>query len=78
MTLGFKGARMYYFVIPARTPGVATTSPPFDSLDDAVGGAGLMFSNGTEAGWIIDHDGKLVLSADQLKLRLQTQERRRP
>ncbi len=64
----------YYYVNPARDAGAATISAPFTHLEDAIRGAKFVLGNGAEEAWIIDHEGNLILPADQLKLRLQTQD----
>ena len=61
---------VYFFVVPDGPPGVAKSSPPCASLDDALRGARFMLGNGAPSAWIADGDGNLVLPADQVRLRL--------
>ncbi len=60
----------YFFLVPDRTPGVAKSSSPFATLEDALRGARFMLGNGAPSAWIADGDGNLVLPADQVRLRL--------
>ncbi len=63
----------YYFVTATRTPGVTTSSPPYDQFDDALRGAAFMLGNGASEAWIVDREGNLVLPAEQVKLRLKSE-----
>jgi hypothetical protein len=60
----------YTVMIPSATPGAALSSPPYSSLDNALRGARFLLANGSAAAWIVDAQGRVVLPAEQVKLRL--------
>jgi hypothetical protein len=60
----------FRFVIEGVAKGVTTRSPHYTTVDDALRGAAFMLGNGAASVWIVDGDGKLVLPADQVRLRL--------
>ncbi len=62
----------YFFVTAALIPGTTASSPPCDSVDEALRGAHFMLGNGSESVWIVDNDGNLILPADQVRLRLSS------
>jgi hypothetical protein len=48
------------------------SSPPCATIEEALRGAKLMLGDGVGSVWIADSDGKLVLPADQVRLRLDS------
>ena len=60
----------FHFVIGSANAGVPVSSPPCATIEEALRGAKLMLGNGAASVWIADSDGKLVLPADQVRLRL--------
>jgi hypothetical protein len=68
------GMTTYSLVTAAAVPGVAASSPPRATIDEALRGAKFMLGNGAASVWIVDSDGNLVLPADQVRLRLNPQE----
>ena len=64
----------YTVMIPSATPGVAVSSPPYATIEDALRGAKFMFANGAASAWIVDGRGSLFLPAEQVRLRLDSLE----
>jgi hypothetical protein len=60
----------YTVMIPSATPGAAVSSPPYATLEDALGGAKFSLRNDAASAWIVDRQGDLVLRAEQVKSRL--------
>ena len=60
----------YYFVATAATASRTITSRPCATVDDALRGAQFMLGSGASSVWIIDGEGDLVLTADQVRSRL--------
>jgi hypothetical protein len=59
----------FHFVTKSAKAGVPVISPPCATIDEALRGAKFMLGNGATSVWIADSDGKLVLPADQVRLR---------
>jgi hypothetical protein len=64
----------FHFVTQSANAGVPVSSPPCATIDEALRGAKLMLGNGAVSVWIADSDGKLVLPADQVRLRLDSRD----
>jgi hypothetical protein len=62
----------YTIMIPSATPGAALSSPPYATLEDALGGAKFMLANGAASAWIVDERAHLVLPAEQVRSRLNS------
>jgi hypothetical protein len=62
----------FHFVTGSANAGVPVSSPPCATIEEALRGAKLMLGNGAVSVWIADSDGKLVLPADQVRLRLDS------
>ena len=71
-----------YFVVTATTtPGIPVIGPPCLSIEKALCGAKSLLGDGAVTAYIVDSDGNLVLSADQVRFRLKLSDpafRRRP
>ena len=61
----------YFFVTAVTTPIGIARSRPCATLDNALRGANFLLGNGAASVWIVDSDDNLVLTAEQVKLRLQ-------
>ena len=55
-------------------PGVAAGKAFYATVDEALRGARFRLGNGAVLVWIVDRDGNLVLPADQVALRLESQD----
>jgi hypothetical protein len=62
----------FHFVTKSPNAGAPASSPPCVTIDEALRGAKFMLGNGADSVWIVDGDGKLILPADQVKLRLES------
>jgi hypothetical protein len=63
----------YFFVTAATTPGRTASSPPCETIDEALRGANFMLGNGADSVWIVDGEGNLVLPPEQVRTRLNPQ-----
>jgi hypothetical protein len=61
----------YFFVTAMTAPSGAVRSRPCATLDNALRGANFMLGNGAASVWIVDSDDNLVLTAEQVRLRLE-------
>jgi len=61
----------YFFVTAMTAPIRTARSRPCATLDNALRGANFLLGNGAASVWIVDSDDNLVLTAEQVKLRLQ-------
>jgi hypothetical protein len=41
----------------------------YPTVEAALGAADVILGNGADSVWILDHEGKLILPADQVRLR---------
>jgi hypothetical protein len=60
----------YFFVTPMTAPVGTVRSRPCATLDSALRGANFLLGNGAASVWIVDSDDNLVLTAEQVRLRL--------
>ena len=60
----------YFFVTAMTAPIRTARSRPCATLDNALRGANFLLGNGAASVWIVDSDDNLVLTAEQVKLRL--------
>ncbi len=65
----------YYFVTASRTPDGIKFSPAHELFEDALEDADLLLGGGAISAWILDRDGTLLLTAEQVKLRLKSRNR---
>jgi len=61
----------YFFVTAMTAPSGAARSRPCATLGNALRGANFMLGNGAASVWIVDGDDNLVLTAEQVRLRLK-------
>jgi hypothetical protein len=61
----------YFFVTPMTAPVGAVRSRPCATLDSALRGANFLLGNGAASVWIVDNDDNLVLTTEQVRLRLK-------
>jgi hypothetical protein len=61
----------YFFIAATETPTYVARSRPCATIDDALRGANFMLGNGAPSVWIVDSYGKVVLPAEQVRLRLK-------
>ena len=62
----------FHFVTGSANAGVPVSSPPCATIEETLRGAKIMLGNEAASVWIADSDGKLVLPADQVRLRLDS------
>ena len=65
---------MNFILNTAAGPGVAAGKAFYTTVDEALRGARFRLGNGAVLVWIVDRDGNLVLPADQVALRLESQD----
>jgi|HubBroStandDraft_1064217.scaffolds.fasta_scaffold1286554_1 hypothetical protein len=61
----------YFFVTAVTAPIGIARSRPCATLDNALRGANFLLSNGAGSVWIVDSDDNLVLTGEQVRLRLK-------
>jgi hypothetical protein len=61
----------YFFVTPMTAPVGTVRSRPCATLDSALRGANFLLGNGAASVWIVDNDDNLVLTTEQVRLRLK-------
>jgi hypothetical protein len=61
----------YFFVTAMPAPSGVARSRPCATLDNALRGANFMLGNGAASVCIVDSDDNLVLTAEQVRLRLK-------
>ena len=61
----------YFFLTATTAPRGTARSRPCVTLDNALRGAKFMLGNGADSVWIVDGDGNLVLTVEQVRLRLK-------
>ena len=65
---------MNFILNTAAGRGIAAGIAFYATADEALRGARFRLGNGAVLVWIVDRDGNLVLPADQVALRLESQE----
>ncbi len=61
----------YFFVTAMAAPIGTARSRPCATIDNALRGANFLLGNGAVSVWIVDSDDNLVLTAEQVRLRLK-------